>query len=89
MTLRCRAKIGRNGTFSIPKSQQKKLGLHPGEFVEVILDVPENKTRRRISAMGKFAWILSSEEFMKEKQKEIALEEERYRRWNEGFHKNS
>lgn len=93
MTLRFRAKMGRNGTFSIPKGDQEKLGLHPGDFIEVSLDLPESENRpvnrRRISAMGKFAGLGSSEEFMRGKQEEIELEEERYQRWSKGFNKDS
>jgi hypothetical protein len=70
--------------ISFPKDKQKKLGLHPGDFVEVSLDVPENKNQHRISAMGKFAGILSTEEFMREKQKEIDLEEKKFQHWNKG-----
>lgn len=93
MTLRYRAKIGKNGTFSIPKEKQKKLGLHPGDFIEVSLDIPEDKNRqsnrRRPSIMGKYAGLGTVEEFLQEKQKEINLEEERFQRWNKGFQKES
>jgi bifunctional DNA-binding transcriptional regulator/antitoxin component of YhaV-PrlF toxin-antitoxin module len=87
MTLRYRAKVGKNGMFPIPKEKQKELGLKPGDLIDVSLDIPgstshkQNQNRsHRFSAMGKYAGILSSEEFMREKQKEIDLEEKKFQR---------
>jgi hypothetical protein len=42
-------------------------------------DLPAERRPKRVSAMGKYAGILSSEEFIRRKQEEIDLEDRRRR----------
>ena len=46
------------------------------EVTDDLKSMPPRKTMARVSAMGKYAGILSSEEFMRFKQEDIALEYE-------------
>jgi hypothetical protein len=66
--------------------EAEELHLKPGDKVQIQLDrvvpdaprLPKGKklvaAPNRVSAMGKYAGILSSEELMRRKQKDIALE---------------
>ena len=68
-------------------AEAEELHLKPGDKVQIQLDreVPKvphvSKGKKpvavpnRVSAMGKYAGILSSEEFMRRKQEDIALED--------------
>lgn len=70
-------------------TEAEELHLKPGDKVEVRLVSPAESQKaetrnkptarpeasRRVSALGKYAGVLSSEEFMRRKQEEIDLED--------------